>query len=281
MFDIWNQRITVAEEAYHLDNYKIEYNHAVDNNECVLYFSSNNIWFPNTEEEFCKSIFENDRYEWEKKPYRVGRKNIYLRDIYKSWYIQGINEEISSVDAIVDWLRKETSGYEVVCIGSSAGGYMAALVGIMLKAKLIYAFSAQFCLYNEGYYDVNPFLQKYKSDADKEKYYDITDLVNKSDIPIVYIYPNRCRDDELQAERIIPSESVLKYGLNSSHHGVVVNKCNLLNLLNMGLEQLRALVECDCKSVLKLSIRLSGVLPTFQYYFKTAVKVFKRKVRQR
>lgn len=279
MFDIWNQRVLLVERAYQSDNYKIEYNEAVDNNECVLYFSSNNIWFPNTEEAFRKSILENDRFEWERKPYRVGRKNIYLRDIYKSWYVQGINDRINSVDAIIDWLRKETSGYEVVCIGSSAGGYMAALVGIILKAKLVFAFSAQFCLYNEGYYDVNPFLQKYKSDSDKEKYYDITDLVNKSDTPILYIYPNRCRVDELQAERIIPSESVMKYGLNSSHHGIVVNKCNLSNLLSMNQEQLRGLVECDCKSVIKLSIRMSGILPTLQYYFKTALKVLRRKAR--
>lgn len=130
MFDIWNQRVLLAEEAYHLDNYKIEYNNAVINNECVIYFFSNNIWYPNTEEAFRKSIVENNRYEWNRNSYRIGKKNIYLRDIYKSWYVQGINDKINSVDAIVDWLRKETSGYEVVCIGSSAGGYMAALVGI-------------------------------------------------------------------------------------------------------------------------------------------------------
>lgn len=277
MFDIWNQRMAVAEEAYQSDNYKIEYNEAIDNNECVLYFSSNNIWFPNTEEAFRTSILENDRYEWERKPYRVGRKNIYMRDIYKSWYVQGINDRINSVDAIVDWLRKETSGYEVVCIGSSAGGYMAALVGIMLKAKLVFAFSAQFCLYNEGYYDVNPFLQKYKSDSDKEKYYDITDLVNKSNIPIMYIYPNRCHVDQLQAERIIPSESVMKYGLNSSHHGIVVCKCNLPSLLNMGLDQLNSLTKNNCKSVFRLSIKLSGFFPTIQFYLLSIYKVIRSK----
>ena len=94
MFDIWNQRVAVAEEAYQSGNYRIEYNETTDKNECVIYFSSNNIWFPNTEKAFQKSIVEEDRYEWQRNPYRIGKKNIYLRDIYKSWYVQGINYEL-------------------------------------------------------------------------------------------------------------------------------------------------------------------------------------------
>lgn len=277
MFDIWNQRVLLAEEAYRSDNYLIQYNNAVNNNECVVYFSSNNIWFPNTEEAFRKSIVENNRYEWNRNPYRIGKKNIYLRDIYKSWYVQGINDEINSVDAIIDWLRKETAGYEVVCIGSSAGGYMAALVGIMLKAKLVFAFSAQFCLYDKGYFDVNPLLQKYQNDADKERYYDITALVNGSDVPILYIYPRRFGQDQVQAQKIQASENVMKFGMNSSHHGVVVCKCNLPVLLNMGVDQLKILTNSNCKSVLRLSIRMSGFFSTIQFYFRTIYKVVRRK----
>lgn len=277
MFDIWNQKVPIAEETYHQSNYKVEYNTVVDNNECIIYFSSNNIWYPNKEEIFRESIIENDRYEWQKNPYRVGRKTIYLRDIYKSWYVQGINHEINSIDAIVAWLKKETDGYEIVCVGSSAGGYMATLVGIRLKAKLVFAFSPQFCLYNKGFYDVNPFLQKYRCDSDKEKYYDITDMVNESDVPIVYIYPNRSISDRHQAERILPSEKVMKYGLNSSHHGIVVYKCSLPALLNMRIEQLRALVDNDCKSVFSLSIKLSGVLPTVQFLIEKMYKVLRKR----
>lgn len=277
MFDIWNQRVLLAEEAYHSDNFLIQYNNAVNNNECVVYFSSNNIWFPNTEEAFRKSIVENNRFEWNKNSYRIGKKNIFLRDIYKSWYVQGINDKISSVDAIIDWLRKETAGYEVVCIGSSAGGYMAALVGIMLKAKLVFAFSAQFCLYDKGYFDVNPLLQKYQNDADKKRYYDITALVNGSDVPIFYIYPSRFGQDQVQAQKIQESENVMKFGMNSSHHGIVVCKCNLPVLLNMGVDQLKSLTNGNCKSVLRLSIRMSGFLSTIQFYLRVIYKVVRRK----
>ena len=187
--------------------------------------------------------------------------------------------EINSVDAIVDWLKKETTGYEIVCVGSSAGGYMAALVGIKLKAKLVFAFSAQFCLYNEGYYDVNPLLQKYRNDADKEKYYDITGLVNASSTPIVYIYPDKCQADQMQAKRICATKNLMKYGLRSSHHGVVVCKCNLQSLLNMEIDQLKKLVDSNCKSVFLLSIKLSGLLTTIKFYLRIAQKVLKRKVK--
>ncbi len=278
MFDIWNQKVPLAEEVYHSDNYQIVYNSSVDNNECVIYFSSHNIWFPNTEDIFRKKIVENDHYEWNRNPYRVGRKNIYLRDIYKSWYVQGINDRINSVDAIIDWLKKETAGYEVVCIGSSAGGYMAALVGVMLNAKLVFAFSAQFCLYDDGYYNLHFLLQKYRTDADKEKYYDITDMVNRSQVPILYLYPNKCQNDQLQAEKIRSSETVMKYGLNSPYHGTVVCKCNLPVLLNMSVSQLRTLVDHDCRSVFKLSIQLSGIFPTIRHYFSPLYRTLKRKL---
>ena len=87
MFDIWNQRVLLAEKAYHLDNYIIEYNNnAADNNECVICFSSNNIWFPNTKEVFRKSIFEKTGMNGTEILNGLG-KNTYLGDIYKSWYV--------------------------------------------------------------------------------------------------------------------------------------------------------------------------------------------------
>ena len=80
MFDFWKQKIPLVERAYNLNNYKIEYNESTNNNECVIYFSSNNIWYPNTEEAFRKNIIEDDRYEWHRNSYRIGKKNIYLRE---------------------------------------------------------------------------------------------------------------------------------------------------------------------------------------------------------
>lgn len=53
MFDIWNQRVLLDEEAYHSDNCIIQYNNAVNNNECVISIlkwiereTDGDIWLP-------------------------------------------------------------------------------------------------------------------------------------------------------------------------------------------------------------------------------------------
>ena len=280
MFDIWNSPHPLAEEAYKKDNYKITLHPEVKNGECVLYFSSNEVWFPNTEGTFHSAILEKDRYEWEAKPYRVGEKNIYIRDIYKSWYVQGVSERLGSIDAVLAWLKEETAGYEVVCIGSSAGGYMATVAGIYLHAKIVYAFSPQYCLYHPAYYDKNPFLQKYKDDANREKYYDISPMVNKSDIPIVYIYPDACAEDIFQADKIKKRENLIKWGLHNKHHGIVVYKCNLERLLNMDFADIQELTDEGSKNPFFLSCRISGIGETVKCVSDTLKRVAMKKIKR-
>lgn len=49
----------IVREKYDQDpNYLIEYDEEKDNNICAVYFSSNDIYFPNTEEIFRKRIVE-------------------------------------------------------------------------------------------------------------------------------------------------------------------------------------------------------------------------------
>lgn len=103
VFDIWTKREPLAEEIYNKDNYKIIDNPHGTRDECILYFSSNNIWFPNTEEAFKHSFVENDYYEWVKYGSTVSKKAIFFRDIYKSWYVTGINRHISSIDKLAEF----------------------------------------------------------------------------------------------------------------------------------------------------------------------------------
>ena len=278
MFDIWNAPHPLAEEAYRKENYKIVMHPEANNMECVLYFSSNEVWFPNTEEVFRTAVMEKDRYEWAAKPYRVGKKNIYIRDIYKSWYVRGINERIDSVDALLSWLKEETEGYEVVSVGSASGGYMAVIAGVFLHAKIVYAFSPQFSLYHPAYYDKNPFLQKYREDGEREKYYDLSSMVNESDTPVVYIYPDGWREDAFQAEKIKERENLIKWGLHHKHHGIVVYKCNLERLLNTELGELKELAKSGSKHPFFLSCRISGFGKTVACLSETVRNVVKRKL---
>ena len=39
-------------------------------------------------------------------------KHIFVRDVFKTWYITGINSKINNVPLLAELLRKETEGYE-------------------------------------------------------------------------------------------------------------------------------------------------------------------------
>ena len=73
-------------------NYKITHSDSINNGKCFIFFSGHGIFYPDTEEEFVKTIIVNDRYEWNtSKPSRFS-KIIQVRDLKKSWYLDGINK---------------------------------------------------------------------------------------------------------------------------------------------------------------------------------------------
>lgn len=78
-------------------NYVIE----IDSNSphkdlCVIYFTSNAVYYPNTKAQFVDSIVEKDYYEWRQSAPISAYKQIFIRDIYKQWYLQGINNQINT-----------------------------------------------------------------------------------------------------------------------------------------------------------------------------------------
>jgi hypothetical protein len=73
-------------------------------------------------------------------------KLIFVRDIFKSWYVCGISDRYSSIDDMIDFLKEETKGYKVITVGNSAGGYMAVLAGVLLGAERVFNFSGQYSL---------------------------------------------------------------------------------------------------------------------------------------
>ena len=52
---------------------------------------------------------------------------IFVRDMWKQWYINGINQKIDSVEKVIEFLRTETENMRVTTVGNSSGGYMATL----------------------------------------------------------------------------------------------------------------------------------------------------------
>lgn len=75
MFDIWNEKKEIAELAYQQKNYKVK--EFSGGGYCVIYCSSNGIWFPNEEYVFRELILEKDRYEWDRIKCNIAAKEIY------------------------------------------------------------------------------------------------------------------------------------------------------------------------------------------------------------
>ena len=183
-------------------NYKIEYNNSCKANICAIYFSSNDIYYPNNEDIFQKRIVEKNFFEWYNTRINA-RKHIFIRDIFKQWYLEGINAKLDSPEKIFEWLKGETKGYEVVTVGSSAGGYSAVLYGSLLKAQKVIAFNAQFSLKaiaDESGEKSNPLVYKYKNN-DRSKYFELKDKLSDA-VNYFYFLSVGCEEDMLQAIKL-------------------------------------------------------------------------------
>lgn len=213
-------------------------------------------------------------------------KEIFVRDIYKSWYVTGINSSINSVDKLVDFLKEITFGYKVILIGSSAGGYLAALLGSLMKAEYVIAFSAQFELRNQWAEAVNPFLKKYDSDYTKSKYYDLSKTLIESDTPVYYIVPIKSVQDRYHYNHVKNIRCMRPIVFNSSHHGIVMLKGNLNHFLSLSQEELQRLYDTNKGKIittLEFSRQIDGMTGTIaavvgqvKIYFKSIIKKMKK-----
>lgn len=128
---------------------------------CAIYFSSNDIYFPNTEDVFRKRIVEKNTFEWYGTRIAKATKHIFVRDVFKQWYIRGINAQCNNIEALAALLKEEAKGMKVVTVGSSAGGYAAIVLGSLLQAEYVLAFNAQLDINLIA--PRNPFVARYQN----------------------------------------------------------------------------------------------------------------------
>ena len=279
-FDIWNESSPLAEEAYRRDNCRIE-DHPGGSGTCVIYCSSNNIWFPNEEAVFRRRILEDDAYEWTRIRVPGASREIFLRDIYKSWYVTGINDRLDTLDKLIAFLRQQCRGYSTVVIGSSAGGYLAALLSAKLEAAYAIVFSAQFEVRNPWAMEANPFLQRYRQEEERSRYYDLKDHLADSKTPVYYILPGKSPQDLHQLEHIRQIPCVKPIVLRSRRHGVVVLKGNLKDLLSLSREQMEELHRRGrgkALSPIGFSLELAGVKKTLAALGREALAQVKKRL---
>lgn len=72
----------LLKKALEQDNYKILYNSLGEKDECIIFFSSNNIYYPNTQDQLEDTI-EKNKFEWENiaksKSILTNRKNDFCK----------------------------------------------------------------------------------------------------------------------------------------------------------------------------------------------------------
>lgn len=207
----------LLKKALKQDNYKVLYNSLGEKDECIIFFSSNNIYYPNTQDQL-EDIIEKNKFEWgniarSKSVLTKYGKIIFVRDMCKQWYINGINQKIDSVEKVIEFLRTETENMRVTTVGNSSGGYMATLVAQKLNAKMAYCISGQFDIADQ--INRQPVVRK----AAKENYKYINIVKTITSTTVIYLYPALCEWDKQQAGLVNNNNFVISIPFSNSKHG--------------------------------------------------------------
>lgn len=243
-------------------NYLIEYNENVLKEYCIIYFSSNDLYYPNNEVAFTESILKKNRFEWYGNRIKTGHKHIFLRDLKKQWYLTGVNAVLNSPEKLIAFLKEETKGYKSILLGGSAGGFSSIAIGQSINAERIYSFNGQFeilSLLKKSKATVDPVIFRNQSNGDLLPYYDTLNFI-KSPGSIFYFHSAKSLWDIEQYE-YAKDIKMHKISFLTSNHGIPFLKSNLPYVLNLPLDKLLKL-SGNTYHPLLFSLRLVGFIET-------------------
>lgn len=261
----------IVQKAFReMPNYLIDYdNEASSKDYCAIYFSSNNIYTPNEESAFRYRIVEKNSFEWYGLRVRKAYKHIFVRDIFKQWYLKGINADIDSPEKLYSFLKQETEGMKVICMGSSAGGYAAILYGSLLRAERVIAFNAQFelrSLMSRESETLNPLIFRVLN-TEYEKYLELPAVVNMANTEVFYFQSTKSKWDILQDEYIKDTLPIHKIRFRSSIHGVPFLKVAIPAIYDMDSSELVKYENIINDPVL-FTIKMVGIIKTIKGFVK-------------
>ena len=269
----------IVKKEYNNDNYLIEYDsNAKDKKSCVVYFSSNDIYFPNQEEVFEARIVSLNFFEWYKNRINGAYKHIFLRDIKKQWYIEGINAKINTPELLKAFLVEETKGFSTVMLGSSAGGYAAVLYGSILNVERVYSFNGQTelnSLIQTSSYSIDPLIFRYHQTS-LSKYFDLKEFINPK-VSIYYFVSILSAWDKQQYDHIKKLNILKAIPFKTGHHGIPFLKAALPLVINLPAKELEKWVEKKHHPII-FSARLLGVSKTFAALNKQVFSLIKKKI---
>ena len=211
------------------DNYRLE---DVANNDRCCIFCSSHALYNHSEESFYQQVVLKDKYEFDNiaKDQRIRQyfgRIIYIRDIFMHFYVNGINSAVDSIDKLAELLKSLTNGYKVTIVGCSAGGYIAMILGAVLKAERVFSFAGQFVLteWRGGNNKLNfsdfPSLVEVSDNIYYSKYFDIRHLIADNGYKIYHFYGCKNEADCNQVELIKGIKNVLLFAFNTVSHGGV------------------------------------------------------------
>lgn len=242
-FDLWDPQNETVKEAYRGKNYRI-WDRTGEGKECLILFSGNGLFYPNEEAVFRDIVISKDRYEYQNlaKSEYLHRftRIIFVRDIYKQWYVTGINADCPDVTTTAELLREKTEGYNVTTAGNSAGGYAAVLFGILLSAKRIFTFSGQWDITDAKY---APYVERYKTDGSRSCFYSLQSLLRGVEVKakIYYFWPDENEKDKEQAGLVKDVPEIRAFEFRSKKHASTVLPFQIPYLLSSGEEDLERL----------------------------------------
>ena len=226
-------------KVYCEPNYRIR--DISDRKKCLLCFSGNGLYYPNDAHTFEDIVIKNDRYEWtgvtsDRRFREAYGKIVYIRNIYKNWYINGISRDICNVKKLIEWCREITEGYEVYVLGSSAGGYIATIIGSMIGAKAIFNFSGQTNLWKHRAL-TEYWVNKSAENPVYNKYFNVTDFLNP-DVPVFYFCPIWSDEDMIQGQFFQNFPNVYTFRIESKEHGATLLRENFKYILTKDVSEM-------------------------------------------
>ncbi len=275
----WNEN-GIVKEQYQKSNYKVVDNPDATYNKAVIFLSSNGIYFPNTEEVFIQRILNEDRYDYEytsrnKIIKKYFKRVIFCRDVYKQWYVTGINQKYNTMDSLCELLKKITDGYDVTVMGNSAGGYAAIIVGEYLKAERIISDCGQFKIC-ELYRD-NPLLNKYSQDKTRNRYFDVVKYANRISDKIFYFFPIYSEEDKNQFAYISKQNlNIHVFAFYGKSHGITIPRVTIPYLLTIDHDRLCKLNDKYKHRVVRPNIWAKEFLDSSDYGIYLINSIHKR-----
>lgn len=237
------------------ENYETQKSYG-DPNRIIIFFTGHGLYYPNTYEQFNEAVVINNKYEWKKiatNPRIAGLAGemVFVRDIYKIWCIKGINSNINSQDKLAEALKKIVHGRRVTTVGSSAGGYMAILFGILLGADSIYAFSPQVNLHEyHKDHEISEY-DNYVNTPDIAKHMDLVPLIRDYKGNLFYWYPARCIEDIRQYDAACTCDNITFFAMDQGEHGSTLWGESIIKTLGLPVDYLNKLCAKYTDNVVK------------------------------